>query len=168
MANGRADQPHYYHRSCAALISHLKENDEHLWTNIPVPSVADPNDDNLLKPKTLLDCCQCMEWERKFGSADLEKHKQFLQEAQLPVHDNPLEATAWENGFVPEARGIPSDQLEFRIQCSLPPLAYMVSRPRQPIMAGEELMRRFDAGVRPYWLRDWQSGFGGYTAHQGV
>ena len=44
-----------------------------------------------------------MEWERKFESADLEKHKQFLQEAKLPVCDSPLEATAWENGFVPEA-----------------------------------------------------------------
>ena len=98
-----------------------------------------------------------MEWERKFESADLEKHKQFLQEAQLPVCDSPLEATAWENGFVPEARGISSDQLEFRIQGSLPSLAYMVSRPRQPATAGEDLMRRFDAGVRPYWLRDWQS-----------
>ena len=52
-----------------------------------------------------------MEWERRFESADLEKHKKFLQEAQLPVCDNPHEATAWENGFVPEARGIPSDQL---------------------------------------------------------
>ena len=104
-----------------------------------------------------------MEWERKFESADLEKHKQFLQEAQLTVCDNPLEATAWENGYVPEARGLPSDQLDFRIQGALPPLAYMVSRPRQPITAGEELLRRFDAGVRPYWLRDWQSGFGGYT-----
>ena len=70
---------------------------------------------------------------------------------------------AWENGFVPEAEGIPSDQLEFRIQGSLPPLAYMASRPKQPTTAGEELMRRFDAGVRPFWLRDWQSGFGGYT-----
>ena len=39
----------------------------------------------------------------------------------------------------------------------------MVSRPRQPIAAGEELLCRFDAAVRPYWLRDWQSGFGGYT-----
>ena len=38
----------------------------------------------------------------KFESADLEKHKQFLQEAQLIVCDNPLEATAWENGLVPE------------------------------------------------------------------
>ena len=51
---------------------------------------------------------------------------------------------------------------EFRIRGSLPALASMVSRPRQPITAGEELLRRFDAGVRPYWLRDWQSGFGGY------
>ena len=74
-----------------------------------------------------------------------------------------MEAAAWENGYVPEAQGLPSDQLEFRIQGSLPPLAYMVSRPRQPISAGEEPLRRFDASVRPYWLRDWQSGFGGYT-----
>ena len=65
-----------------------------------------------------------MEWERKFESADLEKHKQFLQEAKLPVCDSPLEARAWENGFVPEANDIPSDQLEHRIQGSLPPLAY--------------------------------------------
>ena len=27
----------------------------------------------------------------------------------------------------------------------------------------QELLCRFDAGIRPYWLRDWQSGFGGYT-----
>ena len=59
LANGRADQPHYHHRSYDALISHLLKNDEHLWTNIPVPSVADPSDTNLLRPKTLLDCCQC-------------------------------------------------------------------------------------------------------------
>ena len=104
-----------------------------------------------------------MEWERKFESADLVKHKQFLQEAKLSACDNPLEAIAWENGFVPEARGIPSEQLELRIQGSLPPLAYMVSRPRQPTTTREELLRRYDAGVRPYWLRDWQSGFGGYT-----
>ena len=39
----------------------------------------------------------------------------------------------------------------------------MVSRPRQPIAAGEELLCHFDAATRPYWLRDWQSGFGGYT-----
>ena len=104
-----------------------------------------------------------MEWERKFESADLEKHKRFLQDNQLSAHDHPLEAMAWENGFVPEAEGLPSDQLEFRIQRLMPPLAYMASRPRQPTDVGEELLRRFDAGVRPYWLRDWQSGFGGYT-----
>ena len=59
LANGRADQPHYHHRSYNALISHLFGSDEHLWTNIPVPSTADPNDTNLLRPKALLDCCQC-------------------------------------------------------------------------------------------------------------
>ena len=42
----------------------------------------------------------------------------------------------------------------------------MVSRPRQPIAIGEGLLRRFDAGVRPYWLRDWQSGFGGYKVYE--
>ena len=44
---------------CFCDVLHLLENDEHLWIDIPVPSVADPNDSNLLKPKTLLDCCQC-------------------------------------------------------------------------------------------------------------
>ena len=105
-------------------------------------------------------------WERQFESADLEKHKQFLQDAQLTVGDNPLEAIAWENGYVPEAQGLPSDQLDFRIQGLLPPLAYMVSRPKQPSIVGEELLRRFDAGVRPYWLRDlviWL-----WWAHQGL
>ena len=63
-----------------------------------------------------------------------------------------MEATAWENGYVPEAQGLPSDQLDLRIRGSLPPLAYMVSRPRQPIAAGEELLCRFDAGIRPYWF----------------
>ena len=46
-----------------------------------------------------------MEWGRKFESADLEGHKQFLQKAGLPICDSPLEATGWENGFVPEAAG---------------------------------------------------------------
>ena len=68
-----------------------------------------------------------MEWENKFESADLEGHQQFLREAELPVCDRSLEATAWENGFVPEATGLPTDQLE-RIQGSLPPLAYMGSQ----------------------------------------
>ena len=72
--------------------------------------------------------------ERKGESADLEGHKLFSQKTGLPIGDGPLEATAWENGFVPEATGLPTDQLERRIQGSLPPLAHMVSRPRQPII----------------------------------
>ena len=44
----------------------------------------------------------------------------------------------------------------------------MVSRPRQPIITGEDLLRRYDSGVRLYWLRDWQSGFGGYTKYMNI
>ena len=74
-----------------------------------------------------------------------------------------MEATAWENGYVPEAAGLPSDATRISNSGIIATLAYMVSRPKQPATAGEDLLRRFDAGVRPYWLRDWQSGFGGYT-----
>ena len=104
-----------------------------------------------------------MDWERRLENANLDNHAQFLRTAQLTVSNHPMEATAWENGFVPETQGLPSDQLDQRIRGLLPPLAFMVSRPRQPIAAGEELLCRFDAAIRPYWLRDWQSGFGGYT-----
>ena len=48
----------FHHRSYEALISHFLANDEHLWDNLPVPSVADPTDTNMLRPKTLLDCCK--------------------------------------------------------------------------------------------------------------
>ena len=48
----------FHHRSHEALISHFLANDEHLWDDPPVPSVADPTDSNLLRPKTLLDCCK--------------------------------------------------------------------------------------------------------------
>ena len=48
-----------------------------------------------------------------------------------------MEATAWENGFVPEGRGLPAVALEERIVGSLPHIACMVSRPRQPTDAGE-------------------------------
>ena len=48
----------FHHRSNEALISHFLPNDEHLWSNLPVPSVADPTDENLLRPKTLLECCR--------------------------------------------------------------------------------------------------------------
>ena len=93
-----------------------------------------------------------MEWERKFESADLEKHKQFLQEAQLPVCDHPLEATAWENGFVPEARGIPSDQLEFRIQGILPPLPVGVEPPPNRKSAWQKKLRGEYHDVKNKWL----------------
>ena len=105
------------------------------------------------------------DWEWRLENANLDNHITSLpsRNAQLTVSNHPMEATAWENGFVPEAQGLPSDQLDKRIQGLLPPLAFMVSRPRQPIAAGEELLCHFDAAIRPYWLRDWQSGFGGYT-----
>ena len=104
-----------------------------------------------------------MDWASKLESADLEGHKKFLEKAGLPTCDSPLEATAWENCFVPDFQGIPTDKLEQRIQGSLPPLACMVSRPRQPVDTGEDTLRRYDAAAGLYWLRDWQSGFGGYT-----
>ena len=90
-----------------------------------------------------------MEWERKFENANWDDHVQFLRKSQLTAEIHLMEAAAWENGYVPEAQGLPSDQLESRIQESLPPLAYMVSRPRQPIAIGEGLLCRFDAGIRP-------------------
>ena len=31
-------------------------------------------------------------------------------------------------------------------------------------MARVKILRRYDAGLRPYWLRDWQSGYGGYAS----
>ena len=48
----------YQHRSHLALLSHQLDNNEHLWDDLPVPSVADPADTHLVKPKTLLDCCK--------------------------------------------------------------------------------------------------------------
>ena len=60
-----------------------------------------------------------MEWERKLENANLDNHMQFLRNAQLTATNHPMEATAWENGYVPEAQGLPSDQLESRIQESL-------------------------------------------------
>ena len=45
---------------------------------------------------------------------------------------------------------------------SLPHAAYVVSRPRRPTDMAENMLPRCDA-PRPYWLRDWQDGFGGFT-----
>ena len=47
-----------HHRSQDALISHFLESNEHLWEDIPLPSVADPEEENLLRPKTLLERCK--------------------------------------------------------------------------------------------------------------
>ena len=103
------------------------------------------------------------EWESEIVAGDLVKYCNFLRDAKLPESDNPMEAVAWENGFVPEGKGLPAVDVEKRIQGSLPHLAYMVSRLSQSNEAGEEILRRYDTATRPYWLRDWQSGFGGYT-----
>ena len=97
--------------------------------------------------------------EHKLENANLDNHAQFLRNAQLIVSNHPMEATAWENGYVPEAQGLPSDQLDSRIRGSLPPLTYVVSRPRAQ---GNQLQLVKNYCVA-YWLRDWQSGFGGYT-----
>ena len=105
-------------------------------------------------------------WEDKLESADLEKHAEYLRGRQFVVTPHPLEATAWENGFVPETQGLPSDELELRILPLLPRLSHMVSAPGQPVATGNALLTRFDANIRPYWLRDWQSGL--WWIHQGV
>ena len=78
-------------------------------------------------------------WERKLETANLEKHMQYLRERQFAASQHPMEATACENGFVPETQGLPSDQLESRILPLLPQLSHMVSAPRQPIAAGNSL-----------------------------
>ena len=77
------------------------------------------------------------EWKQAMGSGDLEKYCKLVSNANLQESDNPMEATAWENGFVPEGRGLPAVELEKRIVGSLPHIAYMVSRPRQSTDAGE-------------------------------
>ena len=64
-----------------------------------------------------------------------------MKEADLPESDSHMEATALENGFVPEGGGLAAVNLEKRIMSSLPHIAYMVSRPRQPINAGESMLR---------------------------
>ena len=49
-----------------------------------------------------------MEWERKLENASLDSHMQFLRNTQLTEAKHPMEATAWENGYVPEAQGLPT------------------------------------------------------------
>ena len=70
-------------------------------------------------------------WEDKLETADLEKHMDYLRGRQFLAIPHPLEATAWENGFVPETHGLPANELEPRILPLLPQLSHMVSAPRQ-------------------------------------
>ena len=86
-------------------------------------------------------------------SGNLEKYRKFLKEASMSDSDNPMEATALENGCIPEGNTLAAVYLERRIMSSLPHIAYMVSRPRQSIDTGESLVRH----------QDWQCDFGGFT-----
>ena len=70
------------------------------------------------------------EWKQAIGSGNLEKYRNFLKEKNLDDSDNIMEATACQNGFIPEGRGVRVQELEWRIGSSLPHLAYMVSRTR--------------------------------------
>ena len=47
-----------HHRSEDALIDHFLKTDDHLWEDIPLPSAADPEEENLMRPKTLLEHCK--------------------------------------------------------------------------------------------------------------
>ena len=137
-----------------------KEGQEVLWP--PTGSDKCPTLLTGVQPSDLKSL-ETLGWEDKLESADLEKHTEYLRGRHFIALPHPLEATAWENGFVPETQGLPSEELEPRMLPLLPQLSHMVSAPRQPVAAGNALLTRFDANVRPYWLRDWQSGFGGYT-----
>ena len=41
------------------MADRLATDEEKIWDDIPLPSIADPTGSHLLKPKTLLDCCRC-------------------------------------------------------------------------------------------------------------
>ena len=49
-----------YHRSEKALVNHFLQSDQSddlFWQDIPLPSVADPQEENLLRPKSLFEHC---------------------------------------------------------------------------------------------------------------
>ena len=137
-----------------------KAGQEVLWH--PKPTTRSPTLLTGVQPSNLKSL-ETLGWEDKLETADLEKHMDYLRGRQFLALPHPLEATAWENGFVPETHGLPANELEPRILPLLPQLSHMVSAPRQPVAAGNAFLTRFDANIRPYWLRDWQTSFGGYT-----
>ena len=55
------------------------------------------------------------EWKLAIGPEDLEKDRKFLKEADLQESENTVEATALENGFVPEGSGLAAVDMEKRI-----------------------------------------------------
>ena len=60
-----------HHRSHDALYRHFVGNQEHLWSDIPLPSVADPDEKNLMKPKTPLEHCKdAQEYVDEFDLSD--------------------------------------------------------------------------------------------------
>ena len=133
-----------------------KEGQEVLWP--PIGSGKCPTLLTGVQPSDLKSL-ETFGWGGKLETADLEKHTEYLRSRHFIALPHPLEATAWENGFVPETHGLPSEELEPRMLSLLPQLSHMVSAPRQPVATGNALLTRFDANVRPYWLRDWQSGY---------
>ena len=60
-----------YHRSEEALIRHLLHSEDPFWEDIPTPSVADPQEKNLLRPKSLLEhCTDAREFMNEFDLND--------------------------------------------------------------------------------------------------
>ena len=92
-----------------------------------------------VQPATLKDL-ETLGWEDKLEIADLEKHMDYLRGRHFLALPHPLEATAWENGFIPETHGLLTNELESRILPLLPQLSHMVAAPRQPPTAGDALL----------------------------
>ena len=107
-------------------------------------------------------------WKQGVNSGSIEKYQQFLIERGSPLSENQLEATASEHGFVPETAGISNAEMEQRLTSSLPHLAYMISTTRQAANLEENMLAKCDAAPRPYWLRDRQTDFGGFTKVYGA
>ena len=59
----------------AASSSGTQNAPAKLWKNIPLPSIADTSEQQIMNPKTLLDCCQCA--------------KEFVHECDLSDGDDP-------------------------------------------------------------------------------
>ena len=56
------------------------------------------------------------EWKRAIGSGDPEKYREYLKKVNLGDSDNLVEAIAFENGFIPEGRGLAALDLERELE----------------------------------------------------